>query len=134
MSASTKFRFSIINLAILLLAMTVTGIPAVKVQKQGKEAETYKLAGEYANEKRWQDLVELCQRYLRDKPGDAEMISILGIAYSELGKHEESLDAFKRVIQLRPPNQGDRFNLGVAYGKAGREQEAVEEIGRASCR
>jgi tetratricopeptide (TPR) repeat protein len=126
MSANAKCGVSLINIAVLLIAMTATGMSAVKVQKQSKEAEAYILAGEYAKEERWQDLVEHCKRYLRDKPSDAEMISILGVAYSELGKHEESLDAFKRVVQLRPPNQGDRFNLGVAHSKAGREQEAVE--------
>src|SRR5262245_43999710 len=93
---------SLIKLAVLLIAMTATGMSAVKVQKQGTDAEAYRLASEYANEERWQDLVELCQRYLRDKPSEAEMISILGVAYSELGKHQESLDAFKRVVQLRP--------------------------------
>src|SRR5215468_5076544 len=102
MGANTKFGVSIINLVILLVVMTATGLPAVKFQKQSEEAEPYKLASEYMKGKRWQDLVELCQRSLRDKPSDAEMMSILGVAYSELGRHQESLDAFKRVVQLRP--------------------------------
>jgi len=126
MSANSKCGVSLINLAVLLIAMAATGMSAVKVQKQGKDAEAYRLASEYAKQERWKDVVKLCQRYLRDKPNDAEMISVMGIAYSELGSHQDSLDAFKRVVQLRPSNQGDKFNLGVAYSKAGREQEAVE--------
>src|SRR5215475_10857850 len=126
MNANAKFWVSLIDLVVLLIAMTAAGWPAIKVQNQGNDAEAYRLASEYAKEKRWQDLVELCQRRLRDNPNDAVMVSVMGIAYSELGKHKEALDAFKRVIQLRPANQGDRFNLGVAYSKAGLEREAVE--------
>jgi cytochrome c-type biogenesis protein CcmH/NrfG len=105
MSVNARSVGSLISIAVLFVAMTSTGLPAIKIQKQGKETETDRLVREYAKDKRWQDLTELCQRYLRDKPSDAEMLSILGIAYSELGHHQESLDAFKRVVQLRPSNQ-----------------------------
>src|SRR5262245_25790233 len=126
MNANAKFGVSLIKLVALLVAMTSTGWPAVKAQKQGDDAEAYRLASEYAKDNRWQDVVELCQRRLRDNPNDAVMVSVMGIAYSELGKHNDALDAFKRVIMLRPANQGDRFNLGVAYSRAGLEREAVE--------
>jgi hypothetical protein len=49
MSANAKCGVSLINLAVLLIAMTATGMTAVKVQKQGKDAEAYRLASEYAN-------------------------------------------------------------------------------------
>ncbi len=77
-----RFSFHIAKLSILLLAVTALGFSAIEAQKQGKEAEAYKLAGEYTKQKRWQDLIELCQRHLRDKPNDADMIWQAGFSNS----------------------------------------------------
>jgi hypothetical protein len=71
MGANAKFGDSILSLAILFLVLTAPGWPAAKVQKQDKEEEVYKLAGKYAKQERWQDLVDLCQRRLRDNPTGA---------------------------------------------------------------
>jgi len=151
MSANAKCGDSLINLAVLLIAMTATGMSTVKVQKQDKDAEAYRLASEYAMQERWKDVVELCQRHLRDKPNDAEMISVLGIAYSELGSHQESLDAWfnlgaayekqerfeeeidacLQAIKLKPDWAEAHCNLGVALSKLSRWAEAVEAFKQA---
>jgi len=50
----------------------------------------------------------------------------LGVAYGNLGRWQEEIEACKEAIRINPDYAKAYNNLGVAYGSVGRNQEAVE--------
>lgn len=61
--------------------------------------------------KDWQQAVELNEEILQTYPEDIPTLNRLGIAYSMLGKHKLSADAFKKVSEIDPNNQIAKNNL-----------------------
>jgi tetratricopeptide (TPR) repeat protein len=50
----------------------------------------------------------------------------VGLAYSSLDRYEESMEAYKQAIRIKPDYADAQNNLGFAYGKLGRYQESIE--------
>ena len=50
----------------------------------------------------------------------------LGVAYGNLGRYQEAIEAYKQAIRIKPDYAEAHYNLGVAYGNLGRYQEAIE--------
>ena len=51
----------------------------------------------------------------------------LGVAYMNLGKWKQAIQALKEAVKLKPDYQGAHYNLGVAYLQAGDKKSATEE-------
>jgi tetratricopeptide (TPR) repeat protein len=56
---------------------------------------------------------------LKAYKSDAKIYNYLGESYFELGKIDESIDAFNNAVNVNPDFDKARFNLGKAYVKAG---------------
>ncbi|NIP36648.1 MAG: tetratricopeptide repeat protein, partial [Thermoplasmata archaeon] len=54
-------------------------------------------------------------RALRDEPDDVEMLENKGNALFELGRYEESIPVFEKVIELNPSRGAVYNSLGNAY-------------------
>jgi tetratricopeptide (TPR) repeat protein len=117
MSANAKFRISLINLASLLLAMTATGIPAVKVQKLN-------LGAAYEKQERFEEGVEACLQAIKLKPDWAEAHYNLGVALSKLNRWAEAVEAFKQAVKIKSVYAEAHFNLGVACLNLGDQKAA----------
>jgi hypothetical protein len=59
-------------------------------------------------------------------PGDPQIHSCLGMAYSQTGNEEKSIAAFEKSLELLKSARA-YFNLGVAYESAGMDREALEQ-------
>lgn len=93
--------------------------------KQGTGATPGKIKGLYEESK------SLNQQYLKLKPKDVEMWSLLGHALYWLEEHEESAKAFDRCATLEPKNAGHINMLARAYRLAGKFDEAARAMDRA---
>ena len=49
----------------------------------------------------------------------------LGVSYAALGKHEEAIANFKRVLEVCPDDQAAAYHLGMAYYNAHHVGEAT---------
>ena len=49
-----------------------------------------------------------------------------GVGLSNLGRHEEAIEAFKKAIEINPNNAAAWYNKGVGLGNLGRYEEAIE--------
>ncbi len=55
----------------------------------------------------------------------------LGVAYGELGRSSEAIDAFKQTIKIKPNFADAHYNLGVAYSGLNRLPDAINAFKQA---
>ncbi|MCX8067152.1 MAG: tetratricopeptide repeat protein, partial [Anaerolineae bacterium] len=67
--------------------------------------------------------------YKRQK--EAGFWNNLGNAYSDLGRHEEAIEAYRQAIELDPKLAAPWNNMGYVYSRLGRYEEAAEAYRRA---
>jgi tetratricopeptide (TPR) repeat protein len=48
----------------------------------------------------------------------------LGVACNRLGRHQEALEAYAKVLEIRPAHPVALFNLGLTYAMLGKSEEA----------
>ena len=58
--------------------------------------------------------LEDAKEEVRNNPDDADAHFYLGLAYGELGKHKEAIEAYKQALRLDPDNAHRYIHLGVA--------------------
>ena len=54
-----------------------------------------------------------------------------GFALGRLGRHQEELDAYNKVIEINPQYAEAWYNKGVALGRLGRHQDALDAYNKA---
>lgn len=74
--------------------------------------------------------LEILERAAAIDPNDAQIQNAMG-AYSLLGKHEQSIAARKRYVELEPHEANAWDSLGISYNWAGRYDEALAAYERA---
>jgi len=82
-----------------------------------------KLGLAYFKQKRWADSIAAFDQLKIYKP-DAKTYNYLGESYLELGKAEDSLEAFNNAVGYNPDFDKARYNLGRAYVKLGNRDMA----------
>lgn len=101
------------------------------VDRYPTDSESYhRLAHLLLGEERITEAVKVLEHARFVDPTNPNTHNTLGI-YSYLGRHEESIEARKQYIALRPrePNAWD--SLGLSYHHAGRYEEALDAYARA---
>ena len=68
---------------------------------------------------------------IRTQPRNCEVLHLLGVTYSQEGKHRKALDLIGRAISLCPDQARFHSNLGIALAELGRLEEAVASYDRA---
>ena len=79
----------------------------------------------------WNDSVTLFSHAIEVTRNNAEAHCGLGIAYGNLGRHQESIESLKRSISIKPDYADPYYNLGVTFGKLGRWQDAIDSFKQA---
>lgn len=86
--------------------------------------------GTYRQVSYWKNSSILFSHAIAATPNNHLAYINLGIAYGELGRLPDAVEAFKQAIRIDPHAEA-YTNLGIAYGKLGRLQEAVEAFRQA---
>lgn len=85
-----------------------------------------------------QSALEVCDRALRNAPGDtdnedlSQLAMYRGLALAELGRHDDAADAFEEAVNLDHDNAKAYYNLGVAYEHVGKQRKAADAYTKAS--
>ena len=82
-----------------------------------------KLGLAYFKQKRFADAIQSFEQLKTYKP-DAKTYNYLGESYLEIGKTQESLEAFNNAVGYNPDFDKARYNLGKAYLKSGDRDSA----------
>jgi tetratricopeptide (TPR) repeat protein len=66
-------------------------------------------------------------------PNTIEAHTILGVAYENLGRHQEAIESYKQAIRIKPDYAKAHYGLGLVYASPDlcRWQEAIEALKQA---
>jgi tetratricopeptide (TPR) repeat protein len=65
-------------------------------------------------------------RWTQAEPGNALAWFSLGVAFIELTRYLEAIEALREALRIKPDYLAAWFSLGVAYRRFGRSKEAIE--------
>ena len=74
----------------------------------------------------WQGLLDLSQRWAEYEPQDPTARFDEGMAYGNLHRYDEAIEAYRRGLKLYPDSSAAWFDLGNSYGMKDRYAEAIE--------
>ena len=130
-SPATPIQRWAISACILLLALTLTGIPARGQQTSGTpggdaEIQSHFAAAQQAQrdadyptaEREYQLVIALA-------PGFAEVYMNLGLVYQLQNRFSEAMAEFRRALKIKPALAGANFFLGVDHCKMGEGAKAI---------
>lgn len=79
----------------------------------------------------WHGLIAEAEKAYGCNPARTEILSYVGRAYTEMGRHEEATKAFRKVIAAYPNHMNAILNLGIAYDRMGHDEDALKAYKRA---
>jgi len=74
----------------------------------------------------WQGLLDLSQRWAEREPQNPTARFDEGMAYGNLRRYDEAIEAYRRGLKLYPGSSAAWFDLGNSYGMKDRYAEAIE--------
>ena len=86
-----------------------------------------KLAESYLKQKKWAEAAAMLEQLKAYKP-EAKTYNMLGEAYLELDRTDDSLNAFNNAVSYNPDFDQARYNLGRAYLKQGNHAMAAVQL------
>jgi protein O-GlcNAc transferase len=84
-----------------------------------EQAVTRHEAGQFA------EAEALYQKILQAQPNDADVVQLLGMLNSQLGRKDAALDFLRRATVLAPAAPDGHYNLGVVLAELSRHDEAI---------
>ena len=76
-------------------------------------------------------VVRRSQNLIAQYPRSAILWNMLGAASAQLGKFDQAVSAFKKVISLNPNLANSHYNLGNAFKDQGKFEEAIDSYAHA---
>jgi tetratricopeptide (TPR) repeat protein len=105
---------------------------AIEVDPENQDAPV-ELAALLRAERRYEEALEVLERYRRDVPGDYQALADIGRCLSGLQRYTEAEGVLRRALDgLDDANT--RYDLGLVLDRTGRVPEAVAEYERALAR
>ena len=74
----------------------------------------------------WPGLIKHCQVWLEQHPEEIAAQILLGKAYNNTGRYQESMDLYLKVVTKRPDDSATWYLLGSIAVKAGKTREAID--------
>jgi len=91
----------------------------------GDSIQIAMLGGILAYAGRYEEGLPLLEKAIRLDPIPIPWyITMVGVCYQHLGRHEEAIEEFKKVLHRNQNNLGARLRITAAYSLLGREEEA----------
>jgi len=84
--------------------------------------------GTYLRNEDYRDPVDLWQKNVAQRPGNARAHNNLAKAFTSQGSLEEALTHFRKAIALTPGFAIAHHNMGIVLGQQGRIEEALQSI------
>lgn len=99
---------------------------------QPNHFDALRLLGEVlVQEKRLAEAIEIFQRALKLRPGEALVHFNLAVALANVGRREEAIASYRRAAAMAPQNPEIHFNLANALRDQERSAEAIEHYRQA---
>ena len=74
----------------------------------------------------WPGLIKHCEMWLKQYPEEIGAQILLGEAYNNTGRYQESMDLYFKVVTKKPNDYATWYLLGSIAVKAGKTQEAID--------
>jgi tetratricopeptide (TPR) repeat protein len=74
----------------------------------------------------WPGMLAHSRRWTKAEPGNELAWFSLALAYSEMGRYREAIEAYREALRLKPDDASTWYNLGLNYSKLGRYREEIE--------
>jgi len=97
--------------------------PPAKGQSQ---AEWVKRALALEIMKDWQGLIDWCKKWTESDPEYAGAWGVLAIAYNELNRYNDAIEAYRQALRIDPEYTAAWYNLGTVYAHLNRYNDAIE--------
>jgi arylsulfatase A-like enzyme/tetratricopeptide (TPR) repeat protein len=89
--------------------------------------ETYRAAVDHDVAREWPEAIDVLHRLLRLNPTSADTWMRLGSMAERSGRYELALDAYRRLISLRPENPAAHLGMATALWRLRRLDEAWQQ-------
>jgi len=111
----------------------IDGVKPGRKQAAGGRSQSEWLTRAIALElsKDWLGLLDWCIKWTTNKPEDAVAWNNLGVAYGELNRYSDAIEAYRKALRINPEDAVAWYNLGVAYGELNRYNDAIEAYRKA---
>jgi Flp pilus assembly protein TadD len=76
--------------------------------------------------KDWDGLLDWSLSWVKNEPESSMAWFGLGLAYDNLHRYGDAIDAYRQALRINPKNTSFRTNLGIAYTKLNRYSEAID--------
>ena len=93
---------------------------------QNPPQETINQLIDLYNQGQWAAVVEKAQALTRQYPNAPFIWNILGVAAAKTGQIDLAINAFKRVIAIKPDYAEAYYNMGFVLKGQGKLEEAIE--------
>lgn len=81
---------------------------------------------EHLRDKEFRQAIEEFRKAIKINPGFAGGYNNLGIAYDNLGFHQEAIDSYLKAIEIFPAYAKAHYNLGQVYSSLGQQYKAID--------
>ena len=115
---------TLVALAVLFLVGCSSNRPAAPIPPEGVLGDLAYKAADY------QAATHHYARHLIGHPGDLHRRTCRGIALEKLGRHEEALAEFDRVLELDPDSRKARLERSHLFFSIGDLVQAEEDLGQ----
>ena len=97
-------------------------LPAIALSQSPREAQESEARGDWPGaEAQWRALTG-------SQPADYRYWTSLGIALAHQGRYAEAIEAYRKVLSLRPHSVDAELSLGIAYFKLGDLAKAIPPL------
>lgn len=105
----------------------IQAAPAPSIDTWGvSQAEWLKRVIAFEKLEDWQGLLDWCQNWTNSEPKNAEAWNNLGIAYGNLKRYNDEIEAYRQALRINPEYAEAWNNLGIEYRKLKRHNDAIE--------
>lgn len=99
---------------------------AMQADPNSHNAASY-LAKLYLDQEQYQRAIDILKK-VPQKDADGSTMAMLGMAYAQLHKYAQAVDAYKQAVNADPENQEVRRSYAEALMRAGKMDEAREQF------
>jgi cytochrome c-type biogenesis protein CcmH/NrfG len=118
-------------ISLLALAVGFFGGVFLGVYKSGSVMQGMTAGGSAAVQRGLQDQIAALEKETRQNPSNVVAWVELGNAYFDSDQYEQSIQAYRKALDLKPDSADVWTDMGVMQRKAGRPQEAIKAFDQA---